>query len=189
MSNLATIKKKGPKHQRRLRVAESFILACVSLPENTKAHVEQSLALSAYGDGSLDPYTPGSKRNGVESAHHLCECLCYCEAQAAQEAWAQWANMVKKANLWEFERIEAVREMLGVLIGQKNKYSLTGTELLEAAEKALEWTRWDESNCAKARLRNSPEFKGWQNALASRVNVEEADKQFLAFARKSLAQV
>jgi len=184
---LETSKKKGPKHRHRLQVAESFILVCVSLPESTKAYVEQFLALSAYGDGSMDPYTPGSKRNGVVSEHHLCDCLFYCEAKAAQEAWSQWAKMVKKANLWEFERLEAVRMMLGVLIAQKAKYSITETELLEAAEKALEWTRWDESNCAKARLRNSPEYKDWLKAVASRVGVEEATEQFLAFERKALA--
>lgn len=189
MSMLGTSKKKGPKHRHRLQVAESFILACVSLPESTKAYVEQSLALSAYGDGSMDPYTPGSKRKGVVSEHHLCDCLCYCEAKAAQEAWSQWAKIVKKAKLSEFERLEAVRMMLGVLIAQKNKYSLTEQELLEASEKALEWTRWDASNCANARLRNSPEYKGWLEAVASRVDVEEATEQFLAFEREMRAQV
>lgn len=185
MSMNETTKKKGPKHQHRLQVAANFIAACVSLPESTKAYVEQFLALSAYGNGSMDPYTPGSNRRGVESEHYLCSCV----TKDAQEAWSQWAKMVQKANLWEFERIEAVREMLGVLIGQKNKYSLTETELLEAAEKAIEWTRWDESNCAKVRIRNSPEYKRWLEAVASGVDDEEATNQFLAFERRELAQV
>ena len=84
-----------------------------------------------------------------------------------REAWSQWAKMVKRANLWEFERCEAVREMLGVLIAQKNKYSLTESELRQAAEKALEWTRWDEINSANARLRNSPRYKSCLEAIAS----------------------
>lgn len=51
MSILET-SKKGPKHLHRLQVTEGFISACVSLPESTKAYVEQFLALSAYGDGN-----------------------------------------------------------------------------------------------------------------------------------------
>lgn len=185
MNMLATSKKKGPKHLRRLQVAERFISACVSLPENTKSYVEQFLALSAYGDGSMDPYTPSSKSHGVESEQHLCSCV----TKDAQEAWSQWAKMVQKANLTEFERLEAVRMMLGELIRQKNKYSLTESELLEAAEKALDWTRWDKFNCANVRIRNSPEYKGWLEAVASRVDVEEATEQLLAFERRELAQV
>ncbi len=169
MSMLVTSKKKWPKHLRRLQVAESFIAACVSLSEDSKAFVEQSLALSAYGNGSMDPYTPGSNRRGVESEHHLCDCLSYCELKAAEKAWSQWATMVKKANLSEFERVEAVRMMLGVLISHKNKYSITEPELLEVAQKALEWTRWDASNCASADLRNSLEFKGRLEAESQQV--------------------
>src|SRR5258708_18965439 len=142
MGVLETNKKKGPKHLHRLKVAEDLISACVSLSENTKAYVEQFLALPAYCDGSMDHYTPGSKRRRMESEHPLCGCV----TEAVQQAWSQWAKMVQKANLSEFERIEAVREMLGVLIAQKNKGSLTKPELRVAAEKALEWTHWDEYN-------------------------------------------
>jgi hypothetical protein len=185
MSILEPSKKRGPKHLRRLRVVEDFISACVCLSENDKAYVEQSLALSAYGDGSMDHYTPGSKRDQVESEHPLC----FCVTKSVQEAWTQWAQVVKKANLWEFERVEAVREMLGVLIGQKNKCSLTEDELREAAEKALEWTRWDESNCANAHRKKSPQYKRWLKAVASgvKVDVAEATREFLAFERNALA--
>jgi hypothetical protein len=46
--------------------------------------------------------------------------------------------------------------MLGVLISQKNKPRINATELLEASEKALEWTRQEERNLAMARVLNSP---------------------------------
>ncbi len=39
------IKKKRPKHSRRLRVAENFISACVCLSENDKVYVERFLAV------------------------------------------------------------------------------------------------------------------------------------------------
>jgi len=167
MSILETLtKKKGPKHLRRLRVVEDFISAYVCLPENAKAYVERFLALSAYGEDSMDHYTPGSNRHRVGSGHPMCDCV----TRPVQEAWSQWAQVVKKANLWEFERAEAVREMLGVLIAQKNRFSLNElneSELHVAAEKALEWTRWDENNLAMERRRNSPEFKSWLEAVTS----------------------
>jgi hypothetical protein len=90
--------------------------------------------------------------------------------------------MVKRANLWEFERREAVREMLGALISNKNKARLDDDEVLAAAEKALEWTRWHEHNLELSRLRNSSEFKACLDALASGDNREEALQQFDAFA-------
>ena len=182
MKNLTLpIKKKGPKRLRRLRVAENFISACVCLSENNKAYVERFLALSAYSDVGMDHYTPRSKRHRVESEHSLCDCV----TMPVREAWSQWAKMVKRANLWEFERCEAVREMLGVLIAQKNKYSLAESELREAAEKALDWTRWDENNRAKARLRNSPEYKSYLEAIASGIDLEEATKQYVALESKA----
>jgi hypothetical protein len=181
MQNLTLpIKKKGPKHSRRLRVAENFISACVCLSENNKAYVEQFLALSAYSDVGMDHYTPQPKRHRVESEHSLCDCV-----TPVREAWSQWAKMVKRANLREFERCEAVREMLGVLIAQKNKYSLTESELREAAEKTLEWTRWDENNRAKARLRNSPDYKSYLEAIESGIDLEEAIKQYVALESKA----
>ena len=179
----APTKKQGPKYLRRLSMAEDFISACVCISENSKAYVEQFLALSAYGDGTMNHYTPGSNGHCVGSEHPLCGCV----GKPVQEAWSQWAQVVKKANLSEFERAEAVREMLGVLIAQKDKYSLTESELREAAEKALEWIYWDENNCAKARLRNSPEYKSCLDALASGNNREEAVEQFLAFECKASA--
>jgi hypothetical protein len=75
--------------------------------------------------------------------------------------------------------------MLGVLIAQKNKYSLTESELREAAEKALEWTRWDEKNRANARLQNSPEYKRCLEAIASRIDLKEAIKQYDALVSKA----
>jgi hypothetical protein len=181
MGNLTYPIKKGPKHSRRLRVAENFISACICLSENDKLYVEQFLALSAYSDVGMDHYTPQPKHHRVESEHSLCDCV----TMPAREAWSQWAKMVKRANLSEFERCEAVREMLGVLIAQKNKYSLTESELRQAAEKALEWTRWDEINCANARLRNSPEYKRCLEAIESRTDIKEAIKQYDAFVSKA----
>jgi hypothetical protein len=181
MKNLTLrTKKKGPKHLRRLRVAENFISACVCLSEDDKAYVEQFLALSAYSDVGMDHYTPPLMRHRVES-----DSFCDCVPMPVREAWSQWAKMIKRANLSEFERCEAVREMLGVLIAQKNKYSLTDSELREAAEKALDWTRWDENNRAKARLRNSPDYKSHLEAIASGIDHEEAIKQYVALESKA----
>jgi hypothetical protein len=65
--------------------------------------------------------------------------------ELVRETWFKWAGIIKQAKLTEFERLEAVRMMLGVLILQKGKCSLTQDELREAAEDALKWTRWDEN--------------------------------------------
>jgi hypothetical protein len=101
------------------------------------------------------------------------------------EPWSKWAKMITKANLWEFERREAVREMLGALISQKNKSCLNESELREAAEKALEWTQWDEHNCALSRLRNSPEYKSCLKAIASGDDRKEAFRQYDALVSKA----
>ncbi|MBV8674284.1 MAG: hypothetical protein JOZ33_12685 [Acidobacteriaceae bacterium] len=177
MSNF-TVKKKGPKHLRRLRVAKIFISAYVRLSEDDKVKVERFLALSAYDDAGMEHYVPHSTRHRVKSEHSLSDFV----SMPVRDAWSQWAKMVKRANLMEFERSEAIREMLGVLIAQKNRSSLTESELREAAEKALEWTRWDAFNDAKARLEASPEYQRCLEAIASRVNLKEATKQLRALA-------
>jgi hypothetical protein len=176
-------KKKGPKHSHRLHVTENLLSSYVNLSENGREYVEQFLALQVYGDAGMDHYTPDFKRHRVESVdpHVLCECV----KMTFQEPWSQWAKMITKANLWEFERREAVREMLGALISQKNKSRLDDSELREAAAKALEWTRRDEHNCALARLRNSPEYKSCLKAIASGKNRKEAIKQYAALVSKA----
>src|ERR1700730_6970965 len=76
--------------------------------------------------------------------------------------------MIKKAHLTEFERREAVREMLGGLIQQKNRDFLNESELREAAEKTLAWTWWDERNHAQLRalsLKQQSEYKKWFKQL------------------------
>jgi hypothetical protein len=95
----------------RLRVAENLISAYVNLPENSRDYVEHFLALQVYGDAGMGHYTPGSNRHRAESVdqHVMCECV----KMTVHEPWSKWAQMIKKANLWEFERREAVREMLG----------------------------------------------------------------------------
>ena len=93
--------------------------------------------------------------------------------------------MITKANLSEFERREAVREMLGALISQKNKPCLKDSELSEAAEKALEWTWRDERNCAWSRLTNSAEYEGCIKSIASGENRKEAIKQYAALVSKA----
>lgn len=102
-----------------------------------------------------------------------------------RETWFKWAGIIKQAKLTEFERLEAVRMMLGVLILQKGKCSLTQDELREAAEDALKWTRWDENNRIVARLRNFPEYKSWLEAVASGIGPEEAAKQYDALVHKA----
>jgi len=121
----------------RLHVAENLISAYINLSENNREYVEGFLALQVYGDAGMGHYTPGRNRRRAESVdeHVLCECV----KMTFHEPWSKWAKMVTKANLWEFERREAVREMLGALISQKNKSRLEDSELREAAEKALEW--------------------------------------------------
>ena len=106
--------------------------------------------------------------------------MCECVKMTFHEPWSKWAKTTSGANLSEFERREAVRETLGALISQKNKRRLNDSELREVAEKALEWTRLDEHNHARSRFRNSPEFKGCLDAIASRENPKEALKQFVA---------
>lgn len=180
MSTLKTPSKKTVlQHQRQLRVAEDFISAFVLLSESDKAYVEQFLALSAYSDASMDHYTPGSKRRCVESEHSLCYCVA-----PVKEAWTKWAGIIKNAKLTEFERLESVRMMLGVLILQKGKFHVTESELREAAEGALKWTGWDENNRAMARLRNSPEYKSCLDAIASRIDIVESIKQYGALVSK-----
>jgi hypothetical protein len=133
MFESTTPKKKGPKHLNRLRVTESFISSYVNLTENDREYVEHFLALQVYGDAGMDHYTPGPNRHRVESVdqHVMCECM----TMTVYEPWSKWSQMITKANLWEFERREAVREMLGALIGQKNKSRLNDSELREAAER------------------------------------------------------
>ena len=138
-------KKTGPKHLNRLHAAENLISAYINLSETGREYVEGFLAAQVYGDAGMGHYTPGRNRRRVESVdeHVMCECV----KMTFHEPWSKWVKMVTRANLWEFERREAVREMLGALISQKNKSSLNDCELREAAEKALEWTRRDEQNC------------------------------------------
>jgi hypothetical protein len=186
MSESTTPKKKGPKHLNRLHVTENLISAYVNLSENGKQYVEGFLAAQVYGDAGMGHYTPGRKRRRAEPVdeHLMCECV----KMTLHEPWSKWAKMVTKANLWEFERREAVREMLGALIRQKNKSCLDDSELREAAERALEWTRWDEDNCALSRLRNSPEYKTRLEAIATAEDRMDAMKQFDALVIKAWSQ-
>ncbi len=78
--------------------------------------------------------------------------------------------------------------MLGDLINQKNKSCLGDSELRDAAEKALEWTRWDEQNCALSRFRNSPKYKSCLEAIASGKDQKEALKQYDALVSKAWIQ-
>jgi hypothetical protein len=183
MSESTTPKKKGPKHLNRLHVAEDLISAYVNLPETGREYFELFLALQAYGDAGMGHYTPASNRDRVESVdqHVMCECV----KMTVYEPWSKWARMITKANLWEFERREAVREMLGALIGQKNKSRLNDSELHEAAAKALEWTRWDEHNRALSRFRNSSEYKSSLEAIASGKDRKEALMQYDALVSKA----
>jgi hypothetical protein len=183
MSESTTPKKKGPKHQNRLHVAENLISAYVNLPENGKECFEQFLALRVYGDVDMVHYTPGPNGHHVESVdqHVMCECV----EVTVSDPWSTWAKMITNANLLEFERREAVREMLGTLISQKNRSCLNDADLREAAERALEWTRWDEHNCALSRLRNSPEYKSCVKAIASGKDRKEALRRYAVLVNKA----
>jgi VIT1/CCC1 family predicted Fe2+/Mn2+ transporter len=101
------------------------------------------------------------------------------------DPWSAWAKVIKTAKLTEFERHEAVREMLGALISTKNKFSLTESELRVAAEKALEWTRQEERNLAMARVLNSPEMKSCLDSIASGKGRKEATRQYAALISKT----
>jgi len=96
MSNF-TVKKKGPKHLRRLRVAKIFISAYVRLSEDDKVKVERFLALSAYDDAGMEHYVPHSTRHRVKSEHSLSDFV----SMPVRDAWSQWAKMVKRANLMD----------------------------------------------------------------------------------------
>jgi hypothetical protein len=183
MAKPGTPKKKGLKNLHRLRVAENLISAYVNLSENGRECLEHFLALQVYGDADMGHYTPGPNRHRVEPVDQ--DVMCECMKMTVSEPWSKWAKMITKANLWEFERREAVREMLGALIRQKNKSCLNDSELREAAERALEWTRWDEHNCALSRLRNSPEYKGCLKAIASGDDRKEAFRQYDALVSKA----
>ena len=182
MSESTTARKKGPKHLNRLHAAENLISAYVNLPEDNRECVEEFLALHVYGDAGMGHYTPDRNRRRAESVEHV---MCVCVKMIFHEPWSNWAKVIRKANLREFERREAVREMLGALISQKNKSRLNDSELRGAAEKALEWTRWDEHNCALSRLENSPEYKSCIEAIASGKNRKEALKQHIALVSKA----
>jgi hypothetical protein len=136
-----------------------------------------------YGDADMGHYTPGPNGHHVESVdqHVMCECM----EMTVNDPWSTWAKMITKANLLEFERREAVREMLGTLISQKNRSCLNDADLREAAERALEWTRWDEHNCALSRLRNSPEYKSCVKAIASGKDPKEALRRYAALVSKA----
>ncbi|MDR3737350.1 MAG: hypothetical protein P4L10_17720 [Acidobacteriaceae bacterium] len=166
--------KMGPKHSLRLRATKGLISAYVNLlAEGGRECVEEFLALQVYGEAGMGYYTPAPKRRRVSSAEEpfMCEWVL-----TVHNAWSKWAKIIKKANLREFERREAVREMLGALIQQKNKSSLENSELHQAAEQALEWTRWDENNRKMSLLRSSLENKSCIEAIASCEDREEAFK-------------
>lgn len=61
--------------------------------------------------------------------------------------------MIKRACLSEFEPGEAVCEVLGAVIAQKNKGCLYNVGVHAAAKKALEWTKWDERHRRAGRKR------------------------------------
>jgi hypothetical protein len=175
-----TTNPRGPKKSVRLRVAADLIAAYINLSEDGREYLESNLAGHVYGDTGMDHYTPGTALHKLASGHQ--QSMCECISPSVGKPWAKWANMIKRSNLWEFERREAVREMLGVLISNKNKARLDDDEVLAAAEKALEWIRWHEHNLELSRLRNSSEYKACLDALASGDNREEATRQFAALA-------
>ena len=175
-----TAAKKGSKYLNRLRVTENLISSYVNLSEEGRECAESFLALQVYGDGGMDHYTP--RRNGRRAESVDEHVMCAGLTMTFHQPWSSWAKMITKANLWEFERREAVREMLGSLLAQKNKSHLKDAELRAATENALEWTRWDEHNRAQSRFRNSPEYMDCVKAIAIASGEErkEAIKRFNA---------
>jgi hypothetical protein len=174
----------GSKHQRRLRVVEELLSSVLTLHENGKHCVEQFLALSVYGGGSMGYYFPDWKLPLPERDHPICICV-----GPVNDNWFKWAQMVKRAKLSEFERGEAVREMLGAVIALKNKSMLTPDELRMFAENALEWTRWEAKNLAMGALDRSPAYKKLMKEMAAGTNITETFQKILTLQQQTLATV
>lgn len=134
-------KKKGPKYSVRLCAAANLIAAYLNQFEDVKETFEKVLALQVYGTDGMHLYLDSSHDSwdsAVRSAmseHWVLDLL--------HDPWSHWAQTIKEAALNDFERREAVRAMLGVLIQQKDRNRLNDLELRKAAEGTLGWTHWD----------------------------------------------
>lgn len=166
------VPKKGSMKSKRLHVVASLIAAYLNLSENGRVRLESHLADHAYSISRFESYTPDYSSGCDES--------CDCPDRAVYDSLCNFAAIINKAVLWPFERGEALREALGVLISVKNeKRALTEQELLEAAERALDWTAWDEHNRKIDRVRKSPEYKACMDQIASHRNPEGAMKRWI----------
>ena len=129
------------KHPVRLDVAAKLIAAYVKLSKDEKEIAEGFLALQIYGEGGTYPYRPFPEdpwELEVPSSTEKCPLLCW------EKPWSDWAQVIRESLLFDSERREAVKEMLGALIRQKDRRRrLTDQDLREAAKTTLGWTRWD----------------------------------------------
>jgi hypothetical protein len=125
----------------RLNVAAKLIAAYVKLSKDEKEIAEDFLALQIYGEGGMYPYRPFPElpwKLEVPSATDECPPLGW------EKPWSDWAQVIRGSLLIGSERREAVKEMLGALIRQKDRRRrLTDQNLHEAAKTTLGWTRWD----------------------------------------------
>jgi hypothetical protein len=174
---------KRPKYFDRLRVTENLVSAYINLSVDDREHVEGFLALQVYGNAGMGPYSAGRNHRRAESVDE--HATCQCGNVTFHGPWSEWARMITEANLWKSERRDAVREMLGALISQKNKPRCNNSESREVAEKALEWIQKDEYNSAHLRLRNSPGYKELLTAAAFNVDRAEIRKRYKALFRKA----
>jgi hypothetical protein len=137
------ISKTGRRKQytMRLNVAAKLIAAYVKLSKDEKEIAEGFLALQIYREGGMYPYRPFPEvpwEPEVPSSTDGCPLLCW------EKPWSDWAQVIRESLLFDSERREAVKEMLGALIRQKDRRRrLTDQDLREAAKTTLGWTRWD----------------------------------------------
>jgi hypothetical protein len=161
------------KYAVRLDVAAQLIAAYVELQANDKETAERFLALQVYGEGGMYPYSASPEDPWESQVPALTD---ECPLFYWEKPWSNWAEEIRKSSLYDFERREAVRAMLGALIRQKDRVRLTGLDLGEAARTTLGWTRWDAMNLGFLRLFgfNSPsEQHAWFQKVMDEMPAEK----------------
>ena len=136
------------KHAVRLEAAAKLIAAYLKLSEDEKEIAEHFLAHQVYGEKGMYPYRAFPEdpwEAQVPSSPSECPLDCW------EKPWSEWAQEIRESLLMDCERGEAVREMLGALIRQKDRKRLTDLDLREAAKSTLGWTRWDAKHLKRLR--------------------------------------
>jgi hypothetical protein len=169
--------RKRKKYAVRHGAAAKLIAAYVKLSDDSKDFFESFLALQVYGEDGMHPYhdflddPPGSVT--LHSAYEE-------PMFSFLEPWPDWAREIREASLTYFERREAVRAMLGVLILHKDRSRLSGPELDEAAKRTLGWTRWDAKHYAWLRsqgFNSESEMSAWIEKMVAEKQAAQRDRR------------